>query len=170
MKNSARLSIIAGSVLVGFFFGNSMGLAFNGGAINLGFTFGTIFGLAAFFATWSRKAQIQAGEIEKVVNDVEAEYEPDPQEPLDQSISAALEKAQSLSELIAAYLCKIWNFEMQILLNFGMMPTIKRFPWTLGALAIVLLLFMFPVGVFYVAIAIAALTRSPKSVNDFKVI
>lgn len=176
MKSINRLYIVAGASAVGFFFGSSMGLASGGTAINLGTTLGLVFGVLALFATWNpgygkkskeegfQDANEPAAEESKTTSNLNSGSD-----SLDDSLTGMFSQAQGFAVWATSGLCKLWNLEMQFVINIGLMPTLKKFPWLPILLAVLLLALLFPLGVLFVVVAVAAMTRSPKIVNDFKV-
>lgn len=60
-----------------------------------------------------------------------------------------------------------WNWQMGMLVKVGLMPMFRTRWWLFCVIAFVLLAVKFAVGVVWVAIAAAALIKSPKAENDY---
>ncbi|KGM46572.1 hypothetical protein [Pseudooceanicola atlanticus] len=61
----------------------------------------------------------------------------------------------------------IWNLEMKLLRKIGVMPLFRRTWWLFVVLAILLLMFVTPLGAVFVITALCGATMDPKPEDDF---
>ena len=63
----------------------------------------------------------------------------------------------------------LWNLQARLIRWSGLMPAFRARPWLFALIGLVLLIFVFPLGLLYVACALAASGADPRAENDFQV-
>ena len=63
----------------------------------------------------------------------------------------------------------LWNQQARLIRWSGLMPAFRQRPWLFALIGLVLLIFVFPLGLVYVACALAASGADPRAETDFQV-
>ena len=136
------------------------GLAFGGGAVNGAMIFGLIGAAIGFLVSTSKfvvgQEEATVSEQHKThspVTDLDhlhASQPPDNARQLGRSVFSLFEASLNLGG-------SVWNFEMSILRNFGLLQHFVKRPWLFFLVAFVLLAIAFPAGVVFTLTGIAAI-------------
>lgn len=88
---------------------------------------------------------------------------------LDAGLRDMREGGKGLLRGVLTLLRLLWNQEMRLLRWTGLMASFRRYPWLFAVVGLVLLVFLFPLGLLYVASALAAAGAGPSADDDFRV-
>ena len=94
-------------------------------------------------------------------------HHPDDRDSVSSALQGAHDGASSIFSSAVVLLRHGWNIQMRALVRIGAMNLIRGRGWIFAVIGFVLLAFVMPIGVVFVATAIAASGKDPRPENDY---
>lgn len=162
LENNLARGLAFGAL--GYVIGLSTGVAALGSAVSGAFVFGPIGFVIGWLLPWRKGYDGPPTTRADVAGVSSLEAGPTPPHKAS-DLQEAEQAITGMLPLAGRALAAVWNMQMRLLIMVGLMPLLQRYPWAMLGIAVLLLAFVFPLGIIFTVTGLVAMhfNAAPKS-------